>query len=97
MYMYIYSCKVSNVLTHTFRERIREVAVITPEVEEERSLLYKDWTRYKNKQHVNDIQMIDRLIFAQQKALDELRQESEELYQAAIQVIWPKHDIHICN
>jgi large subunit ribosomal protein L40 len=97
MYMYIYSYEVSNDLTYPFRERIREVAVITPEVEEERSLLYKDWTRYKNKQHVKDIQMIDRLIFAQQKALDELRQESEELYQAAIQVIWCKRDIHICN
>jgi len=34
------------------------------------------------------MQMIDRLVFSQQKALDELRQESEELYQAAIQVVW---------
>jgi large subunit ribosomal protein L40 len=70
---------------------MREVAVITPEVEEERALLCKEWTRYKNKQHLKDMQMIDRLIFAQQKALDELRQESEELYQAAIQVIWHQH------
>jgi large subunit ribosomal protein L40 len=83
----IYGYRVFNDLTHTFRERIRQVAVITPEVQEERDLLYKEWTRYKNKQQMKDIQMIDRLILAQQKALNELHQESEELYQAAIQVI----------
>jgi large subunit ribosomal protein L40 len=62
---------------------------MTPQTEEERAILHKEWARYKNKQHVKDLQMIDRLIFAQQKALDELRQESEELYEAAIQVIQP--------
>jgi large subunit ribosomal protein L40 len=61
---------------------------LTPETLEERALLYKEWARYKRKQNMNNMQMIDRLVFAQQKALDELRQESEELYQAAIQVIW---------
>lgn len=30
--------------------------------------------------------MLDRIFFAQQKALDELKKESEELYQEAIQV-----------
>jgi large subunit ribosomal protein L40 len=60
---------------------------LTCETIEERALLYKEWARYKRKQNVNNMQMIDRLVFAQQKALDELRQESEELYQAAIQVI----------
>jgi len=61
---------------------------LTPETLEERALLYKEWARYKKKQAVNNMQMIDRLVFSQQKALDELRQESEELYQAAIQVVW---------
>jgi large subunit ribosomal protein L40 len=61
---------------------------LTPEAEEERARLLKEWTCYKYKQHIKDMQMIDRLVFAQQKALDELRQESEELYEAAIQVIW---------
>lgn len=68
------------------KERIREVPVLTPETLEERARLYKEWTRYKKKQTVNNMQMIDRLVFSQQKALDELRQESEELYQAAIQI-----------
>lgn len=35
---------------------------------------------------LSDLQTIDRLGFCQQKALDELRKESEELYQEAIQV-----------
>jgi large subunit ribosomal protein L40 len=61
---------------------------LTPEEEEKRALLLKEWACYKHKQHMKDMQMIDRLIFAQQKALDELHQESEELYEAAIQVIW---------
>jgi large subunit ribosomal protein L40 len=91
LYVSVYSYEVSSDLIHTFRERMREVAVITPAVEEERALLCKEWTRYKSKQHLKDVQMIDRLLFAQQKALDELRQESEELYQAAIQVLWNQH------
>ncbi|GFG36580.1 hypothetical protein Cfor_06193 [Coptotermes formosanus] len=68
------------------KERIREAPALTPETLEERALLYKEWARYKRKQNMNNMQMIDRLVFAQQKALDELRQESEELYQAAIQI-----------
>lgn len=61
--------------------------IIVPEaVIEERILLEKKWSLYKQNQHVKDIQMLDKLMFSQQKALDELRNESEELYQAAIQV-----------
>lgn len=53
---------------------------------EERILILKDWNRYKTNQHRETIKLIDRYMFCQQKALDELRVESEELYQAAIQV-----------
>lgn len=53
---------------------------------EERSLLIKEWTRYKREQHLADAQMLDRILYAQQHALDELRNESEDLYQEAIQV-----------
>lgn len=67
---------------------------MTPETLEERALVYKEWTRCKKKQSMNDMQMIDRLVFSQQKALDELRQESEELYQAAIQVVRQKCEVH---
>ncbi|XP_069681724.1 large ribosomal subunit protein mL40 [Periplaneta americana] len=67
-------------------ERMREPVVLTPQQQEERTLLHKEWARYKTKQHLKDMQMVDRLVFSQQRALDELRKESEELYQAAIQI-----------
>ena len=35
-----------------------------------------------------DSQMLDRLVYSQQRALDELKMESEELYRAAIEVIF---------
>lgn len=42
--------------------------------------------------------MLDRIQYAQQRALDELRKESEELYQEAIQVIWiPINNLFIIN
>ncbi|XP_067012899.1 large ribosomal subunit protein mL40 [Anabrus simplex] len=73
-------------LTYEKRERQRELPPISPEEAEERALLLKEWARYKHSQHLADLQMIDRIIFAQQKALDELRKESEELYLEAIQI-----------
>lgn len=53
---------------------------------EARALLLKQWSKYKLEQRLADVRMLDRISFAQQKALDELRNESEELYQEAIQV-----------
>lgn len=37
---------------------------------------------------VKDSMMLDRLVYSQKRALDELKLESEELYNAAIQVIF---------
>ncbi|XP_049812097.1 39S ribosomal protein L40, mitochondrial-like isoform X1 [Schistocerca nitens] len=59
---------------------------LTTEEIDRRSLLVKDWARYKYKQSLYDLQQIDRQLFSQQQALDELRKESEELYQEAIQI-----------
>lgn len=53
---------------------------------EKRIILLKEWARYKHKQYLEDTQMMDRIMYSQQHALDELRKESEELYQEAIQV-----------
>lgn len=50
-------------------------------------LLEKKWALYKKEQHLKDLKMLDRIAYSQQKALDELRNVSEELYQEAIQVI----------
>lgn len=45
----------------------------------------KKWAVYRNQEILNDYQAVDRMVSAQKKALEELRFESEELYEAAIQ------------
>ncbi|XP_030833190.1 39S ribosomal protein L40, mitochondrial [Strongylocentrotus purpuratus] len=55
------------------------------ETSEERARLQKAWSRYKFQQHVTETNTIKKSIRSQTKALEELRLESEELYQAAIQ------------
>lgn len=52
---------------------------------EYRALLHKDWTRYKTKQAICDKKYVATFVESQTKALEELRKESEELYQMAIQ------------
>lgn len=68
-----------------FRQRERQLPAFSSELLEKRALLVKRWTNYKREQHLADLKDIDRIVFAQQKALDQLRRESEELYQEAIQ------------
>ena len=46
----------------------------------------KQWTRYKLQQHANEMNTIQTAMLSQQVALQELRNESEELYQQAILV-----------
>ncbi|KAF4522974.1 hypothetical protein B566_EDAN009564 [Ephemera danica] len=66
--------------------RTRKLPALSPEQQEERALLMKEWSRYRHAERLRDFQMIDRVVASQQKALDELRAESEELYQEAIQM-----------
>ncbi|XP_046402439.1 39S ribosomal protein L40, mitochondrial [Ischnura elegans] len=66
--------------------RSRNLPPVSPEEEEQRALLFKEWARYKRDQRISDIQMIDRVVFSQQKALDELRIASESLYLEAIKI-----------
>ncbi|XP_043274301.1 39S ribosomal protein L40, mitochondrial isoform X2 [Venturia canescens] len=66
--------------------RIRNLPPVSQAVQEDRILTGKEWTRYKLKQRMADLQMLDTISLSQQKALDELRAESEELYMQAIQV-----------
>ncbi|KAF7991175.1 hypothetical protein HCN44_002737 [Aphidius gifuensis] len=66
-------------------KRTRPKPVHTQEYLEQRILLTKEWSRFKNAQFMEDIRMLDNVMLSQQKALDELRAESEELYQEAIQ------------
>ncbi|XP_065353894.1 large ribosomal subunit protein mL40 [Cloeon dipterum] len=68
----------------TLKQRARKPTIISHEEMEERALLLKEWSRYKMKERMNDVQLLDKMILSQQKAMDELRLESEELYQEAL-------------
>ncbi|KAH8414118.1 hypothetical protein KR222_007569, partial [Zaprionus bogoriensis] len=67
-------------------QRQRKLAPLSSAEQEHRALLGKQWARYKHEEKVADFQIIDRLVQSQNRALEELRRESEELYQAAIEV-----------
>ncbi|XP_077261078.1 mitochondrial ribosomal protein L40 [Temnothorax americanus] len=68
------------------QQRLRKLPPISEEEAESRVLLQKDWNRYKTQQHLVTVRAIDSIFYSQQKALDELRAESEDLYQEAIQM-----------
>lgn len=55
------------------------------DVLEQRALLEKRWARYKQQDKLEQYQQLDRLLTAQEKSLLELRFESVELYEQAIQ------------
>ncbi|XP_062896970.1 39S ribosomal protein L40, mitochondrial [Mobula hypostoma] len=72
-------------LTKFFEEsRVRDPPKLTEEESERRALLMKEWSRYKQKEHEKEEEMMQSMIDAQHEALQELRLESEDLYQAAI-------------
>ncbi|KAF6730162.1 39S ribosomal protein L40, mitochondrial [Oryzias melastigma] len=54
------------------------------EESESRALLLKEWSRYKQQQHMAEVEAIELALEAQREALEELKLESEELYQAAL-------------
>ena len=66
--------------------RVRKLEPLSFEESESRALLMKQWTRYKLTQHANEMNTIQTAMLSQQVALQELRNESEELYQQAILV-----------
>lgn len=53
---------------------------------EDRIITSKLWSKYKHNEHYFNLQVISDLEFSQQRALNELREVSEDLYQAAIEV-----------
>ncbi|XP_077998632.1 large ribosomal subunit protein mL40-like [Glandiceps talaboti] len=68
------------------KNRKRHVPKITFEESERRALLQKEWSHYRFQQHLSKTEVLERALKAQQKALDELNDESEELYDLAIQI-----------
>ncbi|XP_054745701.1 39S ribosomal protein L40, mitochondrial [Anastrepha obliqua] len=67
-------------------KRERKLAPLSEEELEKRALQTKEWAKYKHQMKIHDFQIIDRLLQSQNRALEELRKESEELYQEAIQI-----------
>lgn len=64
---------------------MRKLPQLSEQQQEYRALLLKKWSKYRNEETLKDFKILDRMVNAQKKALDELRFESEELYQHAIQ------------
>ncbi|NWU95386.1 RM40 protein, partial [Upupa epops] len=69
---------------YTDSDRVRSLPPLSSEETERRVLLLKKWCLFKQKQDKAEMKAIQTLVAAQQEALQELRLESEELYQAAI-------------
>ncbi|XP_063051711.1 39S ribosomal protein L40, mitochondrial [Engraulis encrasicolus] len=64
--------------------RVRSEPRLSFEESERRALLHKEWTVFKHGQHQAEMATIKGAVEAQRQALEELRLESEELYQAAL-------------
>ena len=80
------SCLHGLYLFEKYRNRHREKLTLSHGTCEERALALKDWQRFKCAQSCEEFRLIDIAVESQVRALDELRQESEELYQKCIQV-----------
>ncbi|XP_022786270.1 39S ribosomal protein L40, mitochondrial-like [Stylophora pistillata] len=66
--------------------RQRRPVELSPEEKERRTLLLKEWSRYKMQQHKEDLQRFQELERCRQEALKELKKTSPLLYEAAIKV-----------
>nr|XP_029135167.1 LOW QUALITY PROTEIN: 39S ribosomal protein L40, mitochondrial [Labrus bergylta] len=64
--------------------RERSAPRLSFEESERRALLLKEWCRYKKNQHMAEVEAVELALEAQREALEELKLESEELYQAAL-------------
>ncbi|XP_078524083.1 large ribosomal subunit protein mL40 isoform X2 [Lissotriton helveticus] len=69
---------------HTIQLKVRAPAALSFEESERRAVLLKRWSQFKQEEHRQEMAAITSLVDAQAKALQELRLESEELYQAAV-------------
>ncbi|XP_070548419.1 large ribosomal subunit protein mL40-like isoform X2 [Ptychodera flava] len=67
------------------KSRQRTQPTMAFEESERRALLQKEWSRYKYQQHLKESQMVNRVLSAQQYALEQLKKESEELYEMAVE------------
>lgn len=66
--------------------RQRPVMTHSKDKLEERIVATKMWAKHKHDEHYFNLQVINDLEYSQQRALNELRDVSEKLYQAAIEI-----------
>ncbi|XP_075072471.1 large ribosomal subunit protein mL40 [Mixophyes fleayi] len=80
--------------------RIREPVQLSGEEQERRALLIKKWAFSKQQEHEVERRSVACLLESQRKALEELRLESEELYDAAVRCdrgVFPLESCGPCN
>ena len=63
---------------------LRTPIKLSPEEQERRTLLLKEWSRYKMKQHKEDLQRVQELERCGEEALKELKKSSLHLYHESI-------------
>ena len=68
-----------------FTSRERPDPELSFEEEEHRALLQREWNFYKQAEQAEETRLINIAKRSQQRALEELRAESEELYQKALE------------
>ena len=83
---YPVSLQFTSMLMMTYRSRMREGQFEDSAESERRALLVKKWSSYKFKQNTQQLRSITAAIVSQERALQELKFESEELYQEAVKV-----------
>ncbi|CAF2410083.1 unnamed protein product [Rotaria sp. Silwood2] len=66
--------------------RQRSSVELTSEETTRRLMLNRDWAKHKHRQHQQEITFISRALKSQESALEQLKIESEELYEQALQV-----------
>ena len=70
----------------TFSVRKRSSTSLTPEETTRRLMLNRDWAKYKHKQQRQEITFISRALKSQENALEQLKLESEDLHEKALEV-----------
>ncbi len=69
-----------------FSIRKRPSVQLTSEETTHRLMLNRDWAKHKYRQHQQEITFLSRALQSQENALEQLKLESEELHEQAIQV-----------
>lgn len=85
LYLFLYSGFYRIFFFFFFSARKRPSVQLSEEQKDYRAVLQKNWARYQRQQNFQLSQLCRNIFDSQTKALEELRLESEELYQAAIQ------------